>query len=321
MNLLRRTIAPTLAALLFTGTMTFGVSAKSGDITTHIGTVDATSLRLRANPSTSSKILDTAYDGEYVIITGKTGSWYKVSYDLTEGYMHTSYLDAHTAKNVELGYGSVTGNKVNVRSGPGTDYRSIRTANTGARVYIIGFNKKWYKVICGEDIGYIRSDYVRLTEVPYENRSSSRDPLFFIDGKSTGLTPSASALKSGNSSGRSAVVAHAKQLLGIPYVWGGTTPKGFDCSGLTQYVYAQSGISLPRTTTEQVQQGTYVPKSELQPGDLVFLQNTYRSGVSHVGIYIGDGKVIHASSSKGVTASSLSGSYFAKHYHSARRIL
>ena len=82
-----------------------------------------------------------------------------------------------------------------------------------------------------------------------------------------------------------------------------------------------AGISLPRTTTEQYKVGTYVAKSALQPGDLVFLQNTYRSGISHVGIYIGDGKMIHASSSKGVTISSLSSSYYQQHYYGARRVI
>jgi cell wall-associated NlpC family hydrolase len=88
-----------------------------------------------------------------------------------------------------------------------------------------------------------------------------------------------------------------------------------------QYVFNQHGITLPRTTTEQYRIGTYVNKSNLKVGDLVFLQNTYREGVSHVGIYVGDGKMIHASSSKGVVISDLSTSYYVKHYYGARRIL
>ncbi|MBQ7344540.1 MAG: C40 family peptidase [Oscillospiraceae bacterium] len=323
MKRLTRTICTVLATITFVSTLTFGVSAKSGAITTHIGQVDASALRLRSKPSTSSTTLSIASRGDYVVITGKTGSWYYVEFDLTEGYMHESYLDTYTAKNVELGYGSVTGNKVNVRSGPSTSYSPVTRVDAGDKAYIIGFNDQWYKVIVNEKIGYIRSDYLDLTEIPYENAASTKEPLFFVDGKSTGVTPSAAALKGGSttSATRQHIVSNAKKLLGTPYVWGGTTPKGFDCSGFVQYVLDQSGITIPRTTAEQVKVGKLITKSDLLPGDLVFLKDTYRTGVSHVGIYIGDGKMIHASSSKGVTTSDLSSSYYQKHYHSARRVL
>ena len=324
MKRLTRTICILLAIFLFAGTTTFGVSAKDGTLTTHIGTVDTGALRLRSGPSTSYATLAYASRGEYVVIIGKSGAWYKVNYNLTEGYMHESYLDTYTRKNVELGYGRVNGSKVNVRSGPGTSYSSLTRANTGEQAYIIGFNNQWYKVIYHSHIGYIRSDYLDLTEIPYENKASKKEPLFFVNGQSTGVTPSASALNGGStttSSTRQQIIDNAKKLLGTPYVWGGTTPKGFDCSGFVQYVFNQSGISLPRTTTEQYKIGTYVAKSNLQPGDLVFLQNTYRAGISHVGIYIGDGKMIHASSSKGVVTSNLSSTYYTQHYYGARRVV
>lgn len=86
------------------------------------------------------------------------------------------------------------------------------------------------------------------------------------------------------------ILDEAFKHLGTPYVWGGTTPNGFDCSGFTQYVYKKSGISLPRTSKEQQQVGTPIPLSELQPGDLVFMGNP----AYHVGIYIGNGKYIHS---------------------------
>ena len=134
------------------------------------------------------------------------------------------------------------------------------------------------------------------------------------------MAPSASALN-GSSTVAQTIITNAKRYLGTPYVWGGTTPTGFDCSGYTQYVLKLSGINLPRTTTEQYKVGTYVAKSDLQPGDLVFLENTYRKGISHVGIYIGNNQMIHASSSKGVTISNLSSSYYTKHYYGARRVI
>lgn len=320
MKRFRKAIPIVLAICLFVSPITVGANAAGRTQAAKVATVDASSLRLREAPSTSSRTLDYAPKGDYVIIYGKSGAWYQVSYNLTEGYMHESYLNTYSRRNVELGYGKVNGNKVNVRSGPGTSYSSLARANQGEQAYIIGFNNQWYKVIYDSHVGYIRSDYLNLTEIPYENADSKKDPLFFENGSSTGVTPSASALK-GESNLANQIIANAKKHLGTPYVWGGTTPKGFDCSGLTQYVFKQSGISLPRTTTEQVKMGTYVSKSNLRPGDLVFLQNTYRQGVSHVGIYIGDGQIIHASSSKGVVISKLSSSYYTQHYHSARRVL
>ncbi|MEU0473111.1 NlpC/P60 family protein [Streptomyces olivaceus] len=87
-----------------------------------------------------------------------------------------------------------------------------------------------------------------------------------------------------------AAVAYAHQKLGSPYVWGATGPNAFDCSGLTQAAYRAAGVSLPRTTYAQIDAGRRVGRSELLPGDLVF----FYSGISHVGIYVGDGKMIHA---------------------------
>ena len=315
-----RMICTALALLLIVSSTAVGAKASGDSITTHIGTVNASSLRLRSGPSTSSATIAYAPRGDNAVVIGKTGSWYQVIYKLKTGYMHESYLITNTIKNIELGYGKVNATRVNLRTGPGTSYSSIGKANTGDKAYIIGLNNQWYKVIFGSSICYIRSDYLDLTEIPYENAASTKKPVFFVDGKSTGVAPSASALK-GETTKASEIITEAKRHIGTPYVWGGTTTKGFDCSGYTQYVMKRCGITIPRTTTEQYKIGTFVSKSNLQPGDLVFLQNTYREGISHVGIYIGDGKMIHASSSKGVVISDLSSSYYVEHYYGARRIL
>ena len=302
--------------------MTLPAFAKSVPLVTQIATVNASSLRLRSGASTNSATLATAPKGDYVMVLGKTGSWYRVSHNLKEGYMHSDYLTTYSAKNIELGYGKVSGSKVNLRTGPGTSYRSIGQAGTGEQVYIIGYNRQWYKVIWGEAICYIRSDFLELTQIPYENKGSQNQPIFFKNGSSTGIAPSADALKKpSDTPSRSKIVQEAKKHLGVPYLWGGNTPAGFDCSGFTRYVLNQCGYTLPRTTEEQVKVGTAISKSALQPGDLVFLQNTYRSGVSHVGIYIGNDQMIHASSSKGVTTSNLNTSYYINHYHSARTLV
>lgn len=116
------------------------------------------------------------------------------------------------------------------------------------------------------------------------------------------------------------IVSTSMDYLGVPYYFGGTTPAAFDCSGYVQYVFAQAGISLPRTADVQYEVGTPISTTDLVPGDLVFF-STYTYGASHVGIYVGDGNFIHASSSRGVTISSLGEAYYSSRYIGARRIL
>ena len=303
-------------------------AADSPGLKTGVAVITANSLRLRTSPSTASTTLAYAGKNEVVVLLGRSGDWYRVLFNLQEGYMHSNYLTASTVENVELGYGKVNYAKVNMRTGPGTSYSRLGQSSKNDLCYIIGINKQWYKVIWNDQICYIRSDYLNLIEYPYENKASVKSPLFFRNGKSTGTAVSATVLKNssnyihGNETSKAdAIISTAKKYIGVPYVWGGTSPSGFDCSGLVQYVFRQHGIQLNRTTKTQYQHGSYVAKSNLQPGDLVFFQNTYTTGISHVGIYIGSGDFIHASSSKGVMISSLSNSYWSSHYYGARRVL
>jgi len=114
-----------------------------------------------------------------------------------------------------------------------------------------------------------------------------------------------------------AVAKYALMFLGTPYIWGGATPRGFDCSGFTQYTYAQYGVRIPRTA--DVQFAYAMPVLDPQPGDLVFFQ-TYEFGASHVGIYLGNGYFVHALGSS-VHVSSFASGYFAARYLGARRVV
>jgi cell wall-associated NlpC family hydrolase len=138
-------------------------------------------------------------------------------------------------------------------------------------------------------------------------------------GQSTS-TPTKSVSSSNNSSKASAIVSTAKKYIGVKYVWGGTTPSGFDCSGYTQYVFAQQGISLPRISRDQYALGTSVSFENLRAGDLVFFSLDGDKVIDHVGIFIGDGQFINASSSKGVTIYPMS-SYWKSHYIGAKRVI
>lgn len=116
------------------------------------------------------------------------------------------------------------------------------------------------------------------------------------------------------------VVQSSLDYIGVPYVFGGTSPSGFDCSGYVRYVFANAGIYLPRTADAQYEVGTPIPMSDLTAGDLVFF-STYEYGPSHVGIYLGDGNFINASSSRGVAVDSLNSSYWGSCYIGARRVM
>ena len=186
--------------------------------------------------------------------------------------------------------GTISGNGVRMRSGPGTSYSVVGYYNKGIQVNVTGQTGNWYAVTYKGLKGYISADYVKI-------------------GTSNALADQ--------------IVATAKEYLGTPYVWGGTSPKGFDCSGFVYYVYQQYGYQLQRRASLQyANNGVSVSKSQLKPGDLVFFSDSV-DPIGHVGMYIGDGYFIHASSGKGcVCITALEGSsYYINHYTGAKRII
>ncbi|AFM41178.1 cell wall-associated hydrolase, invasion-associated protein [Desulfosporosinus acidiphilus SJ4] len=135
----------------------------------------------------------------------------------------------------------------------------------------------------------------------------------------TGSAPRKSSGTTATSSLASAIIATGKNYIGVKYVYGGTSPSGFDCSGYVQYVFAQHGISLPRVSRDQYHAGSPVAYSQLEPGDLVFFSLAHDGIVDHEGIYIGNNQFLNAASSKGVTIYTL-GPYWKSAYVGARRV-
>lgn len=265
-------------------------------------------LRLRESANTDSTTLATADKGESVIVLEDAGNgWYKVDYKTVVGYMSGEFLSVQAQADVTIGYGMVQtdGAALNVRSGAGTDFEKVATLNNGAVVDIVGVNSSWYKVSFNGVAGYVSSDYM----VTVKDSVGSRG-----DG-----TVAATVSSLGQQ-----IVDYAKNFLGVRYVWGGNGPNSFDCSGFTKYVYAHFGYTLNRTATDQLSNGTRVSSSsELQPGDLVFFNSGYTSKpVSHVGIYIGGGQFIHASTNAyQVQVDNLFSGYYSRVYVGGRHII
>ncbi len=273
-------------------------AAADEDLAIGVGQTTGASLRMRSEPTTDASVVVLLRKNCTMEILDDTlEDWYKVSYDGNIGYVSADYFKELETESFQA-YARVNGQGVYVREEPNDDSNVLNVIDDKAIVTCNAFADGWYHVKCqyGTE-GYIRSDFLDLTNLS---------------------TSSASAASSLGEK----VVAKALRYKGTRYVYGGATPgRGFDCSGFTMYVYKQFGISLPHTASGQwsSSQGTRVySKSALQPGDLVLFNDPRRNkglSCSHVGIYIGDGKFVHASSgSRCVTVSSLSSDYYRTYY-------
>ena len=310
---MKRLFTLLLALVLLVGTFTTLVApVYAKEIATHIGIVKARGgLRLREKPNTSSQIMTTAPYGDSVVVLGKEGDWYKVNYNLDIGYMNGDYLTLKERENIDLGSARIDASVVNVRSSPNTSSRTVHQVKRNETVEIFGFNCGWYKVHSKSEIGYIRSDLVELMDKPAENFGVNRESN---SGSDKNNSSSSNTLTKGEK-----LVAYAKTFVGYPYVYGGSSPSGFDCSGFMQYVCRQMGYTIKRTATAQLSNGRKVSRNELKPGDLVFFG--YGKTATHVGMYIGNDKFVHAENSRtGVVISDLFSGYYSGRYLTARRI-
>lgn len=283
-----------------------------------LGVVSGTDVRVRSGAGTGYDILKTLDKGTLVELTVQEGDWYRISYDGARGYIASQYVTRYDSATGLSGAGKVTADVLNIRSAPKSGSTSLGTASHGAVLTVTGIEGSWFAVSYNGVSGYVASQYVLICSPSMADTSAPETPE-----ETPAETPdempadNPAATVSG-----SEIVSLAQQYLGVPYVYGGSSPSGFDCSGFTMYIFAQVGVKLPHGATSQLSYGASVSRSELQPGDLVFFQD-YGAVASHVGIYIGGDQFIHASSSSGnsrcVTVSSLAESYYANHYYTARR--
>ena len=269
-------------------------------------------LNLRKGPSTSYAVIKTLSKGTEVTVVSSSNGWSKVNVGGVSGYVSSDYLSSTKPSTGSSSSNESTSNststmyttdRLNLRKGAGTSYSVITTLDKGVAVTVYSSSNGWSKVSVNGMTGYVSSSYLSSTKP--SNSSSSTD--------------------SSTSSKVDKVLNFASQQLGKPYVWGAQGPNSFDCSGLTYYVYKNAaGITLPRTSVEQSKYGTTVSKSNLKAGDLIFFDTSGPNdgGVSHVGIYVGNGQMIHASSSqKKIVKVSVETSYWNNAFVRAKRVL
>lgn len=219
-----------------------------------------------------------------------------------------------TEKNMYVNTSSIY-----MRKGPGTNFEIIDSLILNSSVVVTGEVEDWYQVKVSGNIGYIAKRLLsdkKTEDTTSRNAEERTTQIEEINQEEQTTTTTTSKGEE--------VVNYAKQYLGCKYVYGGSGPSTFDCSGFTMYVYKHFGISLSHSATAQSKKGTFVSKENLQPGDLVFFKD-YQTmdGIGHCGIYIGNGDFIHASSGTGYCvkiSTILSGSYNTR-YTTARRII
>lgn len=274
-----------------------------------LGTVNASALNVRSNPTTTSSIVKKVYAKDSVQIVDLVGTsdvWYKVDIQGTKAYIKQEYLTLTRAD------GTVTATNLNIRSYPDTQKsKVIGSLKNGTKVEVLYKVNGFYKIMINGSAGFVSSQYIDCKYDPYVSTQSLNNVGVISvwtggTGTSTSTNTNTNTSTSSSSKGEQ-VVETAMKYLGNPYVYGGTSlTNGADCSGFTQSVMKLHGVTIPRTASEQSKVGTLITKENLQKGDLLFFGSS-ASAISHCGIYIGDGKMIHASTSS--TGIIISGAY------------
>ena len=233
--------------------------------------------------------------------------------------------------------GYVKADGLNIRKEPTTSSEAIHSLSFNSKVKITGEVDGWYRINYNNQVGYVSQKYVSDTKLPETTARGGYDRTTAFSEENTVANQETveenqveteeeqeeESTASATSSEGNDVVEFAKKYLGYKYVAGGSSPStGFDCSGFTTYVFRNFGVSLNRSSKDQIKNGTAVSKSNLQPGDIVIFKNQGKTVIGHVGIYIGSGNFIHAANKKeGVVITALSSSYYSQRYVGARRVI
>ena len=298
-------------------------------------------------PLINSLVIDTTKQEEKVEIISEVKNWSYIKTENTEGWVRTENIiekeekvsDSEKNKTSSQKTGYISANSVNFRKEANNDAFIITSLKLNDQVKILEKGTTWTKVQYAGNVGYIATKYISDKKVTTTSRSSSTRSTKKNNSvttkvntekveetktvQETAKTENAVETKTTSSVKGLDIVAFAKKYLGYKYVYGEESPsKGFDCSGLVYYVYGQFGYKLSRTSGAQASNGKKVSKSNLQLGDVLVFNNSSNISIGHVGIYIGGNQFIHAANPrKGVIITSLSDSYYAKRYVTARRII
>jgi len=309
MKIFKKTLLSIIILSIIIAMLPVGASA-ADDLAYGAATVDTDILRIRSGPDTTHSVVERLSEGDIIVILERTSSeWYKINFHGIVGYVSTEFLrDILRAENFNA-LGTITGDRVNIRTKPNTSSNILGTYTQDTVMTVIGINNGWYKVKHDGKTGYVRSD---LMSIIAGHRSAT------ASGSSTSRTPQAN-LPLGEQ-----IVDFALGFVGYKYVYGGASPSpGFDCSGLVSYVMSNHNISVVRTASGQYRSnGVRVKKADLAPGDLVFFSSNGGRSVTHVGIFIGDNEFVHASRpGVGVVISRLDSAYYTRVWYGAKRLI
>lgn len=285
-------------------------------------------IKLKIVPVINATDIIEVKQDEEVTVTEIINDWICVETTTTKGWLRKENLKTEETKQEEQTAQAeekaseetstktlyINTETANLRKTASTASEVVTTLSLNSAVNVISEENGWSKVKVGDKEGYISSSL--LSD---KRQETSRSMTKFREKTAEESNKTENTSNVASSGNGSSVVATANQYIGSRYVYGGTTPSGFDCSGFTSYVYKKYGVSLSRTAAGQYSNGVSVSKGELQPGDLVMFG---KSGINHVGIYIGGGKMVHAANpSRGVTTDTINSGYYGTNYVGARRIL